>query len=127
MRRVSSLPRTCLLPLIDCANDRYLKMLTLSLYFFNLLPLPFLDGGQLLDVLCDWWASRAVVADSEAVMLSELEAASGEGEDAPPSRVTRRPVGQERAAWKPWWRRVVHVGVGALLASCVLLSLVKSL
>ncbi|KAI1787204.1 hypothetical protein LXA43DRAFT_975386 [Ganoderma leucocontextum] len=27
----------------------YLKMLSLSLYFVNLLPLPFLDGGQLFD------------------------------------------------------------------------------
>ena len=127
VRCVSSLPRARLLPLIDCAHDRYLKMLTLSLYFFNLLPLPFLDGGQLLDVLCDWWASRAAAGDSEAVMLSELEAASGEGEDAPVPRTTRRPVIRERAAGRPWWRKAVHVGVGALLASCVLLSMINSL
>ena len=35
-------------------------MLTLSLYFFNLLPLPFLDGGQLLDALQDWWLETPI-------------------------------------------------------------------
>lgn len=29
---------------------RYLKMATLSLYLFNLLPFPMLDGSQLLEI-----------------------------------------------------------------------------
>jgi membrane-associated protease RseP (regulator of RpoE activity) len=38
-------------------NSRYFKLISLSLYFFNLLPLPFLDGSQLISALLDLFLS----------------------------------------------------------------------
>ncbi|TCD66869.1 hypothetical protein EIP91_000767 [Steccherinum ochraceum] len=51
----------------------YLSTLTLSLYFFNLLPLSFLDGGQLLDALLDLLL-KAKPHVPEETELGELEA-----------------------------------------------------
>ena len=94
-------------------------MLTLSLYFFNLLPLPSLDGGQLLDVLLDWGLSG--LAD-ESIALGELE--GGAAHEA----TYRENVGLRTtsANAKEKWRKSVHVAVGALLGSCTLLSLANA-
>ncbi|KAF5342755.1 hypothetical protein D9757_014509 [Collybiopsis confluens] len=57
----------------------YLQMATLSLFFFNLLPLPHLDGAQFLTALLDYFpltssfASR-VVADPEVGMSTTTTA-----------------------------------------------------
>jgi hypothetical protein len=52
--------------------DRYIKMATLSLYFFNLLPLPLLDGAQLLDVILTFsvYHTTQINIDLEAVEIS---------------------------------------------------------
>ncbi|KAJ7176575.1 hypothetical protein C8R46DRAFT_39915 [Mycena filopes] len=51
------LPRFRLLPLSVYTSTRliwdYLKMATLSLYLFNLLPLPYLDGSQLVQAVLE--------------------------------------------------------------------------
>ncbi|KAF9473475.1 hypothetical protein BDN70DRAFT_867348 [Pholiota conissans] len=51
-------PRIWVLPLwippLAATFWEYLTMATLSLYFFNLLPLPHLDGTQLLHSFLDW-------------------------------------------------------------------------
>ncbi|KAF8958412.1 hypothetical protein BDZ97DRAFT_1668560 [Flammula alnicola] len=51
-------PRIWILPLwlppLLATFWEYLSMATLSLYFFNLLPLPYLDGAELLHALLDW-------------------------------------------------------------------------
>ena len=109
--------------LTDGVHLRYLKMLSLSLYFFNLLPLPFLDGGQLFDVLYDWQTSgHGNPADRETLMLDRLEAAPLEAERVSPPP-NRSPVTARR---KAWWRRVVHVSVGTLTGCCILLSFMKT-
>ncbi|KAI0770208.1 hypothetical protein C8Q74DRAFT_1274160 [Fomes fomentarius] len=108
----------------------YLKMLTLSLYFFNLLPLPFLDGGQLLDTSLDWWAlSRtARAADGESIALGELAEEGGSGLQGPGVRIPQntRVTAAAASAKRNRLRQGVHVGVGALLGSCVLLSLANT-
>ena len=110
--------------LTDKVHFRYLKMLSLSLYFFNLLPLPFLDGGQLFDVLYDWRTSGpGDPADGETLMLDQLEAAPLEAERISPP--PNRSFGAARQ--KAWWRRVVHVSVGTLTGCCILLSFMKTL
>lgn len=35
--------------------DRYVSIISLSLYFFNLLPIPFLDGSQVLHAALDYF------------------------------------------------------------------------
>ncbi|KAH9915065.1 peptidase family M50-domain-containing protein [Epithele typhae] len=64
------------LPAVCTLFFTYMQMLTLSLYFFNLLPLPFLDGGQLLDVLTtSRGAPSRTDADAEDIELGGGEAA----------------------------------------------------
>ena len=101
-------------------GGRYAKTLTLSLYFFNLLPLPLLDGGQLLDALGDWWGLRRERARRAGDVEMEDVLERGEGEVAVPDRAVagRRTRGR--------WKRVVHVSVGVLLGACVLLGLIDA-
>ncbi|OSD07677.1 hypothetical protein PYCCODRAFT_1401627 [Trametes coccinea BRFM310] len=98
----------------------YLKMLTLSLYFLNLLPLPFIDGGQLFDALYDAY-TRRVQQGREPIPLQHLE----EGEEY--SLTARRripsttPEDTKRKA-----RRAVHIGVGTTMGLCTVLSLLRA-
>ncbi|KAI0755061.1 peptidase family M50-domain-containing protein [Daedaleopsis nitida] len=96
----------------------YMEMLTLSLYFFNLLPLPFLDGGQLLDVLLAWQMRPAADESADTMLLGELE-----GGGAGPRH---QPVAHSMAA-KARWRKGVHVAVGALLGVCTFFSLTNAI
>ncbi|KAI0354020.1 hypothetical protein OH77DRAFT_1426424 [Trametes cingulata] len=98
----------------------YLKVLTLSLYFFNLLPLPFLDGGQLLDALYDWWPAGKSQG-FEGVDLDRLE----EGRERSAAVSPERPAGT-RTGRKAGWRRVVHITVGTLTGCCIVLSIVDT-
>ena len=51
--------------------------LTLSLFLFNLLPLPFLDGSQLLDALLDLiLCARSPVSSRDDVAMRNMEAGS---------------------------------------------------
>ncbi|KAI0712062.1 hypothetical protein C8Q76DRAFT_768815 [Earliella scabrosa] len=107
------------LPVVWSTLFMYLRVLTLSLYFFNLLPLPLLDGGQLLDVLLDWGLSGTA---DESIALGELEGGAAHEatyrENAGPRTTS--------ADAKEKWRKSVHVAVGALLGSCTLLSLANA-
>ncbi|RDX42017.1 hypothetical protein OH76DRAFT_1489006 [Lentinus brumalis] len=109
------------LPLLFSQLFTYLQTLTLSLYFFNLLPLPFLDGGQLLDALHSWWSAPSSIRSptAESVPLSELEGGDG-------ARTGRRPQVDPHAHVRKDLRGVVHVCAGALLGICVVLALANA-
>ncbi|KAH9855522.1 hypothetical protein C2E23DRAFT_813672 [Lenzites betulinus] len=110
------------LPFVWGTLFSYLKMLTLSLYFFNLLPLPFLDGGQLYDALYDAYAVRHQRGD-EAVPLRHMEEGEEDAHSAWREGARVQNVNVERRAL---CRKVVHVGVGALTGSCIILGLANS-
>ncbi|EIM83886.1 uncharacterized protein STEHIDRAFT_113130 [Stereum hirsutum FP-91666 SS1] len=63
----------------------YLKSLTLTLYLLNLLPLPMLDGSQLLDAFLDMYfspsplSSRTSFARRNDLWQEEMEAGEGHG------------------------------------------------
>ncbi|KAH9896548.1 hypothetical protein C8Q73DRAFT_686015 [Cubamyces lactineus] len=105
------------LPFVWGTLYSYLKMLTLSLYFFNLLPLPFLDGGQLFDILSEEWDTRQPRI-SENLPLRRLE----EGEDtiSPTEASQVQHIDRNKGALR---RRIVHMVVSALLVLCIVLSL----
>lgn len=92
-------------------------MLTLSLYFFNLLPLPFLDGGQLLDTLSEKWDTRQPRV-SENLPLRRLE--EGEDTTSPTEASQVQHIDRNKGALR---RRIVHMVVSALLVLCIVLSL----
>ncbi|KAI0635430.1 hypothetical protein C8Q77DRAFT_1108050 [Trametes polyzona] len=91
------------LPFLWATFYSYLKMLTLSLYFFNLLPLPFLDGGQLFDVLHDAWAAHRT-PELDVVPLSRME----EGEEGR-SPIENSSLGRATQEKKAHFRRA-HPG-----------------
>ncbi|KAI0325561.1 hypothetical protein GY45DRAFT_1330103 [Cubamyces sp. BRFM 1775] len=104
------------LPFVWDTLYSYLKMLTVSLYFFNLLPLPFLDGGQLFDTLSEKWDARGRQV-TENLPMRRLE----EGADAPPATGTQVQRGDRgRGTLR---RGIVHMVVCALLVLCTGLSL----
>ena len=105
-------------------------MLTLSLYFFNLLPLPFLDGGQLLDGLQDWWFETPIpygddidIDAGDGEELAELGVGGGTTQCA---HVTTSRADAKKARPRLRLRRTAHVGAGALLGGCVVLSVVNA-
>ncbi|KAL1939309.1 hypothetical protein VTO73DRAFT_10112 [Trametes versicolor] len=108
------------LPFVWGTLFSYMKMLTLSLYFFNLLPLPVLDGGQLYDTLYEAWAAHRS-DEHEFVPLTSMEGA--ERGDDEPARVMQSRNWRER---RTRLRRAVHIGVFALLGLCIVLSLVNT-
>ena len=108
-------------------------MLTLSLYFFNLLPIPRLDGGQLLDALSDWSDARQGAArpsDDSFQMEAALERGAdedGDGRVVAAVAAMRDHRGSRRAQKvKGRRRRAVHIGVGVLLGTCTVLGLVEA-
>ncbi|KAI0666366.1 hypothetical protein C8Q78DRAFT_984221 [Trametes maxima] len=106
------------LPFVWSALFSYFKMLTLSLYFFNLLPLPVLDGGQLFDVLDAAWATRQSAVGEEFPM--------NHIEDGEEPMVSRSVVTGWRYEAKTRIRRAVHIAVCTLLALCIILSLANA-
>ncbi|KAI9068996.1 hypothetical protein FKP32DRAFT_1671751 [Trametes sanguinea] len=105
------------LPVLWSNLYTYLKMLTLSLYFLNLLPIPFIDGGQLFDALYDAYTRRKRQKE-EQIPLQHLE----EGDEE--SLAARRRI--PRATPRDQKRRIVravHVGVGTIMVLCTVLSL----
>ncbi|KAI8973161.1 hypothetical protein BD414DRAFT_468867 [Trametes punicea] len=98
----------------------YLKTLSLSLYFFNLLPLPHLDGGQLFNILHDAWTSRANQRH-ESIPIQQLE----QGEDNTPATSSRMPI-KGHADRKAQYRMAVYMIIGGLLGLCTILSLVNT-
>jgi len=93
-------------------------MATLSLYVFNLLPLPFLDGTQLLDAVLDFVFGASVSAYSaDAVDLEALEGGRSVRRDG------RRRGGHGRL--KFWIGKMTRSGAVGLCVGCVGLGVVN--
>jgi S2P endopeptidase len=95
--------------------DSYVSTLTLSLYLFNLLPLPFLDGAQLLDALSE--LLFVSVSSSSARSSASQDGLDVESGDASRPRV--HTVGKER--WDAWYARIrrgVQIGLLGVLVVC---------
>ncbi|KZP28018.1 hypothetical protein FIBSPDRAFT_1039738 [Athelia psychrophila] len=115
------------LPEIAGVFFEYVKMVTLSLYFFNLLPLPFLDGTQMLEAMLDF-AGGSNANDSyhssDDVFGDELDALEGGaiGESG-------RGGGRPRSAWMRSWRarleKAVKSGTTMLIGVCIALGIIN--
>jgi len=94
-------------------------MATLSLYIFNLLPLPFLDGTQLLDEVLDFVLVSVNSSGSYSDTI-DLEALEG-------SRVRSRRLGggDRHGRLKYWIRRIVRASTLGLCTCCAGLGVVK--
>ncbi|KAF9050961.1 hypothetical protein BDZ89DRAFT_1056867 [Hymenopellis radicata] len=100
-------PRINLLPLW-LPSLVYLKMAMLSLFLFNLLPLPYLDGSQLLDALLDMIGHGHIAPDNYDIELGN------DGADAGAAALHWR--------WKSTVRRIVRGGTLAAFTACILLA-----
>jgi len=100
-------------------------MATLSLYLFNLLPLPFLDGTQLLDEALDFvFASSPTSSSLDEVDLEALESGMSLGRGGRYVGGEGQGRGRGRGRWKYWLGRVIrfcttglvvgYVGLGAI-------------
>jgi S2P endopeptidase len=93
---------------------RYLTMATLSLFFFNLLPIPYLDGSELLESFVD----LAFHTQRDAFTY-DVEALESNERDYEGFRRRRR--------WKALIVRCFHVVTTALVASYILITLLNSM
>ncbi|KAJ7489474.1 hypothetical protein FB451DRAFT_1225027 [Mycena latifolia] len=109
------LPRFRLLPLWIYTSTRlfwdYLKMATLSLYLFNLLPLPYLDGSQFVHALLDIVFEAGTGYDEYDV--EALEAAST------PNPSARR----NRGRWKERLGKGIPIATTCLFVLSTILAL----
>ncbi|OAX41218.1 hypothetical protein K503DRAFT_685956 [Rhizopogon vinicolor AM-OR11-026] len=106
--RISVLPLG--LPLVLADFLQYLKLTNLSLYLLNSLPLPALDGSQLLIILLEmaftgWLHNPSTIVDIEALR-------------------TRRGR-SHRSGMQQVLRTFVVIGTCALLGSCIMLGIVE--
>ncbi|KAF7377731.1 Histone acetyltransferase [Mycena sanguinolenta] len=110
------LPRFRFLPLWAYTSTRlfwsYLKMATLSLYLFNLLPLPYLDGSQFVEALLDM--AFQVESGFDEYDVEALEAASTANRD------TQR---RNRGRWKEPIRNGISIATMCLFVLSALLAL----
>lgn len=92
-------------------------MATLSLYIFNLLPLPFLDGTQLLDAVLDFVlvSVNGSGSYSDTIDLEALEGGRGRG------RSLRRGDGRS----KYWIGRIVRAAALGLCTGCAGLGVIN--
>lgn len=96
-------------------------MITLALYFFNLLPLSFLDGAQFFDALCDFAAALPSHSSRGSQMeLDELEA----GRDHAPTG-GHDPNPANDMPWKGKIIRALQVVIWCLVAFCTLGAMVQ--
>jgi len=86
-------------------------MATLSLYLFNLLPLPYLDGSKFLDNLLD-----SVFEDREDFFTYDLESLNREVQAQ----------GRTGSRWKGTIMKIVHVTAVGSIMTCILLALVNA-
>jgi S2P endopeptidase len=95
----------------------YLQTITLSLYLFNLLPLPFLDGSQLLSILLLYMCTTEAQGSSNVVdeELELIESGVIHREDKPLFL-------EPKARIKRAQTTIERVTIG-LLALCIVLSL----
>ncbi|KAI0313672.1 hypothetical protein OF83DRAFT_1175456 [Amylostereum chailletii] len=99
------LPLPIWLPWFFTTFIEYMKMLSLSLFLFNLLPLPRLDGAALLHSLLDRWERPG-----ENIDVEDVERGPGL-----PDR-TRISAGKAR------WMRGAQVVTTGLFGGCILLG-----
>ncbi|KAF8816408.1 hypothetical protein BYT27DRAFT_7127826 [Phlegmacium glaucopus] len=112
------LPRLWILPLwLPPLLDifwQYLTMATLSLYFFNLLPLPHLDGTELLLSILDSLFERK----QEDPFVYDVEAL--EAEDTPETmRIRRR--------WKQRLGKIIPIMTMSIFICCIILGMMNIL
>jgi S2P endopeptidase len=91
---------------------RYMQMATFSLYLFNLLPLPMLDGAQLLTSVLD----NILQSPSRGVDMDALEGG-----------ITGRRVGMYNNSWKRGIRQTGVLATTGLVGVCIILGLVTSI
>ncbi|EMD32425.1 hypothetical protein CERSUDRAFT_99509 [Gelatoporia subvermispora B] len=101
----------------------YLKMITLSLYFLNLLPLPALDGAHFLEALLDWLGDRGTPIDG--IGLSGLGTLESGLDAANTTDVGRRAL--TSVPWKPKAQRAIQVTAMSLVGACILLGVMNAL
>jgi S2P endopeptidase len=94
-------------------------MATLSLYLFNLLPLPLLDGTQLLDAVLDFALDGYGYGYPDGGDEVDLEALDGLGRGDRGRRYHR--IGR----WKGWIGKMVKIGTMGLSVSCVGLGVIN--
>ena len=116
--RMSSLLWKCF-----TANEsarRYAQTLTLSLYFFNLLPFPLLDGGQLLGVILDVIYPGEGGAGADSFELDDVDLERGGPGAGPEAIKRRRGIFASAFGYKPGRKDAIVNGVswgaGILLA-----------
>ena len=98
----------------DLGVNSYLVTLTLSLYLFNLLPLPLLDGSQLLDAFLDASSSQNIPMPRANISLLDMEAGSG-------FRTNDRIEGLSPPSRKRRLSRGVQILTGSLMLITILL------
>ncbi|CAA7262563.1 unnamed protein product [Cyclocybe aegerita] len=119
------LPRASFLPLwvpllVQLFWD-YLLTATLSLYFFNLLPLPHLDGTQLLRAFLDIVLDPRFKEQGFVYDLESLESGAGHG-----SRDRDEYAGiRSRKRWKERVVKFANYGTGAVLGCFVVLNVMN--
>ncbi|KAG2148230.1 uncharacterized protein EDB93DRAFT_1250292 [Suillus bovinus] len=97
------------LPLVFADFFQYLKLTNLSLYLLNALPLPALDGSQLLIILLEMVFTKWFHAPSTILDIEALRTRGG--------RPYERRVQQVRT--------FVMIGTCTLLGSCVMLGIIE--
>jgi len=111
------LPRIWILPLwLPSLLDifwQYLTMATFSLYFFNLLPLPHLDGKELLLTILDFLFDR-----KQEPFVYDVEAL--ETADAPETTRTRQ-------RWKERLGKIISIMTMSIFICCIILGMMNLL
>jgi S2P endopeptidase len=111
------LPRLWIFPLwLPSLLDifwQYLTMATLSLYFFNLLPLPHLDGTELLLTILDFLFDQK--QEPFAYDVEALEAA-----DTTETTRTRR-------KWKERLGKIISIMTMSAFICCIVLGMMNHL
>jgi S2P endopeptidase len=88
-------------------------MATLSLYFFNLLPLPHLDGTELLLTILDFLFDR-----KQEPFIYDVEAL--EAADTPETTRTRR-------RWKERLGKIISIMAMSAFICCIILGMMNHL
>ena len=116
VRNVASL-LWCCVELMYAFRDRYVATLSLSLYFFNLLPLPYLDGSTALDAFLD-----IVLPPSTSISRSETDDLEEGNFGARPNRSPWTTIVGGAAMSRKRIADVVRGTTVALCAACAVLG-----
>ncbi|EKM53148.1 uncharacterized protein PHACADRAFT_210853 [Phanerochaete carnosa HHB-10118-sp] len=102
------------LPALFSTTFSYISTLTMSLYLFNLLPLPYLDGSQLLDALADLVIHGSSDRPSGDVELGETQRSASPG------------ASKWRWRWYARMKQGTQLSLELLLVVCLLSALWRS-